>query len=87
MGLAIGGDFKKWRFWFTYLAAANLSIENGATTTDVSGDGIKLGISGNITGKAYLNLEVRFIDFNEVNGAPGTAFLDAALLSVSWKLL
>jgi hypothetical protein len=45
----------------------------------VSGDGIKLGLSGNITGKAYLNLEVRFIDFNEVNGAPGTAFLDAGL--------
>lgn len=90
-GLAIGGDFKSWRFWFTYLAMAQLETESGGVTSTVSGDGFKLGISGQLSQKAYINLEVRFIDYNklESNGASSdiTQFMDAALLSVSWKLL
>lgn len=90
-GLAIGGDFKKWRFWFTYLPLAEIEFESGGNTVTSSGDGIKLGLSGHITGKAYLNLEVRFLDFNESTTAGVTSdvtqFIDAALLSVSWKLL
>ena len=87
MGAAFGGDFKSWRFWFTYLFSGSLQVESGGTTTEYKGDGLKLGLSGKISNKAYLNLEVRFIDFTEVNGAPTTDFLDAALLSISWKLL
>lgn len=89
-GLAIGGDFKKWRFWFTYLLLADLETESGGNTSTLSGDGFKLGLSGHITGKAYLNLEIRFIDYNELESAgaasPVSQFMDAAFLSISWKL-
>ncbi len=87
LGLAIGGDFKSWRFWFTYLASSTLKIESGGTTTELTGDGIKLGISGRLSNKAYLNMEVRFIDITESNGAATSQFIDATLLSVSWRLL
>ena len=86
MGLCFGGDFKTWRFWFTYLVAADVKTE-GTTTTEYKGDGLKLGMSGRLSNKAYMNLEVRFIDFSELNGAPTTHIMDVALLSVSWKLL
>ena len=86
MGLAIGGDFKKWRFWFTYIAAADLKTESGGVSSTRKGDGIKLGISGNITGDAYVNLEMRFIDFNDADGTPVTEFMDAGFISVSWVL-
>lgn len=89
-GLAIGADFRTWRFWFTYLALADLAIESGGSTTTYSGGGFKLGFSGKLSSKAYLNLEVRFIDFNELDTGAGasaaTAFMDAAFLSFSWKL-
>ena len=89
-GLAIGGDFKDWRFWFTYLVLADLETESGGVSSTTSGDGFKLGVSGKITGKAYLNLEIRFIDFTEAETAgtstPVNQFMDAAFLSVSWKL-
>ena len=32
-GLCLGGDFKSWRFWFTYIASASLKTESGGTTT------------------------------------------------------
>ena len=86
-GVALGGDFKQWKFWFTYLASATLSVESGSTTNEYSGDGIKLGIGGLVGKDAYLNLEVRFIDITEANGSPVTQFIDAGLLSISWKVL
>jgi hypothetical protein len=86
-GVALGGDFKQWKFWFTYLASASLSIESGGTTNEYTGDGIKLGIGGLVGKDAYLNLEVRFIDITEADGQPVTQFIDAGLLSISWKVL
>ncbi len=90
-GLAIGGDFRSWRFWFTYLLLADLTTESSGVKSTVSGDGFKLGISGQLSQKAYVNLEVRFIDFNkqDSNGVTSDVsfFMDAALLSVSWKLM
>jgi hypothetical protein len=86
-GLCLGGDFKSWRFWFTYLASATLKTASGGVTTNYKGDGIKLGLSGRLSNKAYMNLEVRFIDINDIDGTAVTQLMDVALLSVSWKLL
>ncbi len=86
MGLCLGGDFKTWRFWFTYLASANLKTEAAGVTSEYDGDGFKLGLSGRLSNKAYMNLEIRFIDIKELDGTPVTQLMDVALLSVSWKL-
>lgn len=86
IGLAIGGDFKSWRAWFTYVAATDLKIDSAGTTVTHSGDGMKVGFSGKMGGDAYVNLEIRFLDYNDIDGAPTTEFMDAALLSVSWVL-
>ncbi len=85
-GLCLGGDFKSWRFWFTYIASASLKTESGGTTTNYSGGGIKLGLSGKISNNAYMNLEYRSIDINDQDGSPVTQLMDVALLSISWKL-
>jgi|GEM_PF-5880114 len=87
LGLCIGGDFKTWRFWFTYVAAATLDIPSGANTNAYSGDGMKLGMSGRLSKKAYMNLEFRFIDINDLNNNPVAQLMNVAFLSVSWKLL
>ncbi len=87
LGLCLGSDFRSWRFWFTYIASADLKTESGGTTTTSKGDGIKLGISGQLSSKAYINLEYRSLTFTEQDGAPISQIMDAALLSVSWKLL
>ncbi|MCB0391911.1 MAG: hypothetical protein KDD58_11505 [Bdellovibrionales bacterium] len=85
-GITIGKDFRGWRFWYTYIMSATLSIESGSTTTDIEGDGMKLGISGKVANSAHLNLEARFIDFKESNSSPVTEFMDAGFLSISWVL-
>ena len=86
VGVSIGSEFKSWRFWYTHLTSATLTIESGATTTEVTGGGMKLGIGGKISSKTYLNLEARFIDFTDSNGSPVTQFMDSAFLSVSWVI-
>ncbi len=86
MGVAIGGIINKWRIWYTHLLSSSLVIESGGNETEYTGKGMKLGLGGEIASDIFLNLEVRFIDITEANGEPTTNFIDAGLLSVSWKL-
>lgn len=85
MGLCLGGDFGNWRFWFTYLVAASVKTESSGVVSEYNGDGLKLGMSGKLSNRTYMNLEVRFIDLKELNGEPIAQIMDMALLSVSWK--
>lgn len=90
VALTFGGDFKTWRAWYSHLASASLSTGTDTAKVTRSGGGFKLGISGQLSGNAFLNLEARFIDFNKSANATSestiTEFMDAAFLSVSWPL-
>lgn len=90
VALTLGGDFKSWRAWYSYLASASLATGSEPNKTTRTGGGYKLGISGQLTGNAYLNLEARFVDFTKsttgTTESTVTEFMDAAFLSVSWPL-
>ncbi|MCB9091516.1 MAG: hypothetical protein H6621_09225 [Halobacteriovoraceae bacterium] len=84
LSATIGGNFKGWRFWYSHMLSATLTIENSGNTTKITGSGSKIGIGGEVANKVYLNLEARFIDFDESDGTPVTQFMDAGFLSISW---
>ncbi|MCB0356278.1 MAG: hypothetical protein KDD40_04685 [Bdellovibrionales bacterium] len=86
-GIAAGIELRGWRIWITQILNTELKINNTTSTTQLTGEGLKIGLSGRLASSLFINLESRFIEFNESNKIPTSQIMDLSFLSLSWVLL
>jgi len=85
-GLTVGGKIRNYRIWYGLISSASYSYSSGGSTTNITGTGSKVGLSTDLSDKMSLNLETRFYNFTQSNGAVISEIGTVGFLSLSWNL-
>jgi hypothetical protein len=88
--IVFGGTMHGYRMWYGIMSSCGYSYTSGATSASETGNGTKLGLSGEINNSLFLNLEARFYNLtSSTTNSVTTAVSDLATigyLSLSYVL-